>query len=672
VGLDKSYNEQDCPFADSCPDATSGETGGEDGPVALIDAGEGGNNADAHDAKADSLTPRPDAEGGSLPEAGCPPGFAACLQGCVSLQDPSTCGSCDNDCTRLPHLSDGGAQCRTGQCVYGCAPGYADCADAGSGCTSVLSQSPSCGACGSTCTAQTPNCSPDDAGTYACTSSCSTQMGMSCGSCGGTTQCDGTCSVPTPINFGVGCGHCGGTINCAAACTVPDPATYGSACGHCGGTINCASACSVSDPANYGMPCGACGGQYQCNGSCSVTQCIAVTGGVVVATQGLYLSGVIATATDSNTSLPASSLSASIAWGDGASSSGLPVQGGAGSFTISSSHTYATAGSVTIAVTVSDGTVMGSQSFSGTVRPTPTQTEFALSSGVSTSPRWITADPRTGGALWFTTQIFSGSDSTIGYFQPVGGNDFDFNTMSVLSDGDIAYGPDSNVWYTQAYMSAFDVASMSTSGTVVLADTSLLTYGSNGLVAGPDGKMYVAQGTGLTQVTTAGTVTAYVPSGTPSLGGVATGNGPLVWFSDTGNTAIGSFDPTTHAFASYALPAGSSPGRMCAGPDGSYFWIDDANSAIGRINPSTHAIVRWPVPTTSSGLEVIAPGPDGNLWFSESSANQIARVTPTGAFTEFPVKTAGSGVTGITRGPGADANVWFTETTVGKIGRISP
>jgi hypothetical protein len=104
-------------------------------------------------------------------------------------------------------------------------------------------------------------------------SSCSAQMGKSCGSCGGTYNCAGTCSVATPANFGKSCGSCGGVYACNGACSVATPSNYGQSCGSCAGKYQCDGTCSVATPSNYGQ---------SCNGGCSYINCSGIcnsTGG---------------------------------------------------------------------------------------------------------------------------------------------------------------------------------------------------------------------------------------------------------------------------------------------------------------------------------------------------------------------------------------------------------
>jgi PKD repeat protein len=68
---------------------------------------------------------------------------------------------------------------------------------------------------------------------------------------------------------------------------------------------------------------------------------------------GSPFNGVVATFTDANTANVAGDFTATIDWGDGTTTAGI-VSGGAGSFTVSGSHTYASAGSYPVTVTLTD------------------------------------------------------------------------------------------------------------------------------------------------------------------------------------------------------------------------------------------------------------------------------------------------------------------------------
>jgi hypothetical protein len=75
---------------------------------------------------------------------------------------------------------------------------------------------------------------------------------------------------------------------------------------------------------------------------------------------GNSVGGTVATITDPNTSATASAYSASINWGDGTTSAGT-ITGGSGSFNVAGNHSYSTAGTYAVSVTITSvGTSQGS------------------------------------------------------------------------------------------------------------------------------------------------------------------------------------------------------------------------------------------------------------------------------------------------------------------------
>src|SRR5260370_2858332 len=85
---------------------------------------------------------------------------------------------------------------------------------------------------------------------------------------GSSPACQG-CDAGT----GQSCGHCGGSVTCAGTCSTPDPTGYGTSCGHCGGSVTCNGACSCATPPTWGQTCGSCNGTVQCDGSCGPCAC---------------------------------------------------------------------------------------------------------------------------------------------------------------------------------------------------------------------------------------------------------------------------------------------------------------------------------------------------------------------------------------------------------------
>lgn len=122
-------------------------------------------------------------------------------------------------------------------------------------------------------------------------------------------------------------------------------------------------------------------------------------------------------------------------------------------------------------------------------------------------------------------------------------------------------------------------------------------------------------------------------------------------------------------FTQYALPPGSSPQAIAAGPDGALWFTCWYGSAIGRITVDG-AISLYPVASFNSELWGITGGPDGALWFTGDIHNQIGRIGTNGVITLYDVPTSNATPAQIVLGP--DGALWFTEFFGQKIGRISP
>jgi len=101
---------------------------------------------------------------------------------------------------------------------------------------------------------------------------------------------------------------------------------------------------------------------------------VQVSGQDITATADIQFSGQVATVSDAAATDP-SQLSATIDWGDGSSTPQAMVSGANGTFTVSGSYTYATAGSLKITISVTDITTkqIGSGSGKATVNPPPVQ-----------------------------------------------------------------------------------------------------------------------------------------------------------------------------------------------------------------------------------------------------------------------------------------------------------
>jgi hypothetical protein len=115
----------------------------------------------------------------------------------------------------------------------------------------------------------------------------------------------------------------------------------------------------------------------------------------------------VATFTDPNRSDTASSFTATIAWGDGTTTSGA-VSGSRGTFTVKGGHTYADEGSFPLGVIITDRTNNTSLSLGGTV--TATEADVLSTRGLSfrakrarPSAGQLRPSPTTTGAMWRAT-----------------------------------------------------------------------------------------------------------------------------------------------------------------------------------------------------------------------------------------------------------------------------
>jgi virginiamycin B lyase len=143
-----------------------------------------------------------------------------------------------------------------------------------------------------------------------------------------------------------------------------------------------------------------------------------------------------------------------------------------------------------------------------------------------------------------------------------------------------------------------------------------------------------------------------------------------------GSIAVVLMPASAAAIEEYAVPAGSNPGGITAGPDGALWLVAEGTSTIYRMTTAGTLAPPAGFPVTITGtdsslntLDQIAVGPDGALWFTEPRDNEIGRITTAGAITEYPLPSPLDQPEGIAAGP--DGALWFSAAGIGKIGRIT-
>jgi streptogramin lyase len=203
---------------------------------------------------------------------------------------------------------------------------------------------------------------------------------------------------------------------------------------------------------------------------------------------------------------------------------------------------------------------------------------------------------------------------------------------SGLDAGDIAAGPDGNLWFTggRAGDGGAVIGRITPSGQVS-EYTAGLSGGGAYITAGPDGNMWFT-GAGLGQGAGGGLIGKITPGG---------------------------------SITEFPLPPGLAPGDITAGP-GRKLWFGASHNRIGSITAAGAITVYNVLPSTAvEDLARITSAPDGNLWVTEPLAGRIARVTPAGKVTQYRVTPGDAGITA-----SAGRNLWITYRIPGTIQRV--
>jgi streptogramin lyase len=292
---------------------------------------------------------------------------------------------------------------------------------------------------------------------------------------------------------------------------------------------------------------------------------------------------------------------------------------------------------------------------------------------VETTPRGVTVGP--DGKIWFVDSGNHVGGTFVGRMATSGA--IASSDVVQLPSSELGYtatpGPDGNMWVEQGtHIDKVPVGvSLTSEITPFALSAGVGEYGS--IIPGPDGRLWFDLNKQVGTITTAGTLGGYESNSSSSVSGLTVGADGKIWFGEA--TKIARMDTTGKIGTGdeFPLPAGDNfIADMTLGPDGNIWFSLGLPAAVGRITPAG-AITIFPTPTANSLPFGIAAGPDNQIWFVERNGDAIGAIPTTATsgadIVEYPIGVSNAGVLFITAGP--DSRMWFSESNLSALGAIT-
>jgi streptogramin lyase len=222
------------------------------------------------------------------------------------------------------------------------------------------------------------------------------------------------------------------------------------------------------------------------------------------------------------------------------------------------------------------------------------------------------------------------------------------------TNGDLALGPDGNLWMPRVAGALVSKIDPSTGAILATYDLSASNCGYVAGIAAVSGSLWVGCGTdAIVKLSTSGVQTQYVvhPNGFPAPFpySITQGSDGNPWFTMQKNASVGTIDRKTGKVTVIPLPGGySDSSSVTTGPDGNLWFLADAPSAPSQIlvyvpQPLTvsPATLSFPQPTGSQTLTVSEAG--RKKWTALSSNARIVSVKQSGPPNTFSVSAHAAG-----------------------------
>ncbi len=166
-----------------------------------------------------------------------------------------------------------------------------------------------------------------------------------------------------------------------------------------------------------------------------------------------------------------------------------------------------------------------------------------------------------------------------------------------------------------------------------------------------------------------GRITEYKTSGGPY--GIAIDREGNVWFCRMGDDKLGRLDPRTGEMSELAMPSGSQPRRVAAGPDGMLWVTLYGTGKLAQVDPAGRRIVReWALPAgPSGGPYAVTVDGRGRVWANEIATDTVAMLDPSAdRIRVFDLPSKGVGIRKAVID--AEGRYWYMGSHNGRLGVI--